>query len=345
MNTNPTSPDQHYSIGMLLLPGFNSLAANAIVDPFRAANYLHGTPLYRWDWLAPTSSNVVASNGLSIENSSIYSDHPDKYDYVVVNASWTPEQYKIPLLLDWLINQSRRGSNLIGVDTGAFLFGYAGLLDGYRVTVHYEHMAAFSELFPKVELSEALYTFDRDRLSCCGGHAATDLALEVIRLNHSLDLANASARYIFHDRLRSPGENQLSGNMEPVGHAAPAHVREAILLMERNLEEPLDQPEIAQAIGISQRQLERVFKHHTGITPVKYYADVRLDRARGLLTQTEMSIVEIAAACGYRSAENFSRTYRKRFNLSPTQDRSEGRVPFHFRSFPSHAGLHEPDTR
>jgi len=331
----------HYSICMLLLPGFNSLAANAMIDPFRAANYIQGSSMYRWEWVTLDGDSVTASNGLQFDNISAYSKHMDNYDFVVVNASWTPEKYNHADLTGWLINHSRGGSALVGIDTGAFLLGYAGLLDGYRVTVHYEHIAAFIELFPKVEISEALYTFDRNRLSCCGGHAATDLALEIIRMNHGLELANASARYIFHDRLRSHTETQLSRNLEPVGYGVPAEVREAILLMERNLEEPLSLPEIAALSNTSQRQMERSFKQHTGISPIRYYLDVRLDRARGLLTQTEMTVVEIATACGFHSSESFSRAYRKRFNLSPTQDRSAGRIPFHFRSFPSHTGLHD----
>ena len=329
----------HYSICMLLVSGFNNLAANAFIDPFRAANYINGDALYRWDWVGLDQNVVTASNGLRSDVVSSYADHTDKYDFVVVNASWAPEKFNHPNLRDWLVNHSHQGSTTIGVDTGAFLLGYAGLLDGYRVTVHYEHIAAFSELFPHTEVSEALYTLDRNRLSCCGGHAASDLALEIIRINHGVDLANASARYIFHERLRSQAETQLSRALEPVGYGVPDEVREAIMLMERNLEEPLSVAEIAQLTNISQRHMERLFKNHTGISPIRYYIDVRLDRARGLLTQTEMTIVEIATACGFHSSESFSRAYRKRFNLSPTQDRSEGRIPFHFRSFPSHAGL------
>ena len=216
---------------MLLIPGFNSLAANAFIDPFRAANYLGGQTSYRWDWLGIDGTSVVASNGLAMENVSPIVTINDNYDYLVVNASWTPEQYRQSHLVEWLNKQNRRGCALIGIDTGGFLLGYAGLLDGYAATVHYEHMAAFSELFPKVILSEALYTVDRDRLSSCGGQASADLALEIIRLNHGLDMANAAARYIFHDRLRGPAETQLSRNVEPVGHSVSRQVREAILIM------------------------------------------------------------------------------------------------------------------
>ena len=328
---------------MLLLPGFNNLAANAFIDPFRAANYLHGNALYRWDWVGLDEKSVTASNGLRTEVAAGFRNHTGNYDYVVVNSSWAPELFNNANLRDWLTEHSLAGSFTIGVDTGSFLLGYAGLLDGYRVTVHYEHIAAFSELFPESEVSESLYTLDRGRLSCCGGLAATDLALEIIRSSLGIDLANAAARYIFHERLRSQVETQLSRTIEPVGYGIPNKLREAIALMERNLEEPLSMVEVSQLTGISQRQLERMFKAYTGISPLRYYIGVRLDRARGLLTQTEMSIVEIATACGFNSSESFSRAYRRRYELSPTMDRSEGRVPFHFRSYPSHAGLSDEE--
>ncbi|MEM8651876.1 MAG: helix-turn-helix domain-containing protein, partial [Pseudomonadota bacterium] len=83
----------------------------------------------------------------------------------------------------------------------------------------------------------------------------------------------------------------------------------------------------------------RLFKKHTGVSPVRYYLDVRLDRARGLITQTELPILNVAVACGFSTNAQFSRTYKKRFGIAPSRDRIEGRVPFQFRSFPSHAGV------
>ena len=155
---------------------------------------------------------------------------------------------------------------------------------------------------------------------------------------HGIDLANSVAHYIFHDRLRTGDEIQQSPSHEPVGYTAPKLLTDAIILMERNLEEPLKIPEIASYLEISQRQLERLFQRHTGDTPLRYYINISLDRARGLVTQTEMPIAEIANACGYNSAEQFTRSYKKRFSLVPSKDRTEGRIPFQFRSYPGYAG-------
>ena len=330
---------REFNIAMLLFEGFNSMAMHAFLDPFRSANYLRGETLYRWEFVSFDGNSVTASNGLTVSQLRRCNDIQQGFDLVVVNASWDVGQFKAPALLNWLRDVSARGTTLCGLDTGAFVLGFAGLLKGRRAAVHYEHIAAFRELFPDVIMGEEMFIVDGDRLTCCGGLAASDLALEIIRLQQGIELANASGRYIFHERLRDGDEGQLPGHQEPVGYAVPEKLREAIILMERNLEAPLQIGVIAKQVGVSQRQLDRMFNKHTGVSPVRYYLDVRLDRARGLITQTELPILTVAIACGFGSNAQFSRTYKNRFQISPSQDRVDGRVPFQFRSFPSHAGV------
>jgi len=334
--------EKHYpefDIGMLLFDGFNSMAMHAFIDPFRSANYLRGETLYQWDFLALESEKATASNGLTVSNLKNVFGVSKTYDLLVINASWGVGQLKSPKLLSWLRDMSAKGVTLCGLDTGAFVLAFAGLLKGRRAAIHYEHIAAFRELFPDVVMGEEMFIAEGDRLTCCGGLAASDLALEIIRLQQGMELANASGRYIFHERLRNGDEGQLPDHQEPVGYAAPEKLREAIIIMERNLEQPLDIGSVAKQVNISQRQLDRLFNKHTGVSPIRYYLDVRLDRARGLITQTELPILTVAVACGFGSNAQFSRTYKKRFDISPSQDRIDGRVPFQFRSFPSHAGV------
>ncbi len=337
--TIKSNPAGSCTIAMLLLENFNNMAAQAFIDPFRAANYLKGQALYNWPWLSLNGNSVIASNSAGLGPAQPFDQFQGVPDFLVVNASWTPERYRTPGLQNWLRRLAKHGAVMCGLDTGAFVLAYAGLMDGYKASVHYEHIAAYRELFAQSSTGENLFTFDRDRLTCCGGLAAADMALEIIRLQQGLDLANAAGRYIFHERVRAGGEGQLPAMCEPVGYAAPKRLRGAILLMERNLEEPLSVTAIAEHLGASQRQLERLFHIHTGVSPLRYYIDVRLDRARGLLTQTDLPVCEVAAACGFNSPVHFSRTYKARFGITPTRDRTEGRVPFQFRSFPNHAGV------
>ena len=325
-------------IGMLLLPGFNSLAAQAFVDPFRAANYLRGRKIYDWQFVSPAGGDVIASNGIHIGDTLAIAETTADFDLLLVNSSWTPEDFQDRALQSWLKSASRHGVTLGGIDTGAFVLAFAGLLDKHRAVVHYEHLAAFNELFPTIETEESLYSIDKHRISCCGGVAAADLALEIIQMQNGIELANAAARYIFHERLRDGGEAQVPRRLQPVGYQVPDKLREAILLMERNIEEPLTQTELASYLQLSVRQVQRIFKQHIGVTPIRYYLNVRLDRARGLVTQTELPMMEIAALCGFSHAEQFSRAYGKRFDMAPIRDRIEGRIPFQFRNFTDHAG-------
>ena len=324
---------------MLLLPGFNCAAAFGFLDPFRAANYLCGEKRYRWAFLSINKQNVEASNEAVITNTCPFWSSKEQYDLIVVNASWAPERFQSKRLRNWLIDAAQKGTIIAAIDTGGFVLGYAGLLENRKATVHYEHIAAFKELFTACDLEDVLYVSDRNRLTCCGGIAAIDMALSLVHEHNGLGLANASAAYIYKDGHRAGDEKQSQHNPEPIAHSMPEKLQKAIIFMERNLEEPLPLASIAQHAGVSQRQLERTFKKYTGITPVRFYINIRLDRARGLITQTEMPIAQIANACGFGTAEQFSRSYFRHFNISPKKDRVEGREPFQFRSFPIYAGV------
>lgn len=337
--TRPYTPPPTFNIGMLLLDGFNAMAMQAFIDPFRCANYLKGANLYQWHFLGFNQTNVAASNGLSVDALTDITKCEISYDLLVINASWGVEQFTQPTLINILRAFAHKGGTLCGIDTGAFILAYAGLLKGKRAAVHYEHIASFRELFPNVEMSEDMFVMHEDRLTCCGGLAAVDMALEMIRLQQGIELANAASRYIFHERLRTGDERQLPETREPVGYSAPAKLREAIIVMERHLEQPLSIGQISDRIAISQRQLDRIFKQHTNTSPVRYYLDIRLDRARSLITQTELPILDVAIACGFTSNAHFSRAYKERFEITPSQDRIDGRVPFQFRSYPSYAGV------
>ena len=331
-----TSTQKTFQITIIVTPSFNLAPTIGFLDPFRAANYLEGKALYQWQLASTEGGTVTASNGLTLVTSTLKDVAEATHELLMVSASWTPEAYGKPGMLAALRRHARRGTVIGGIDTGGFLLAAAGLLDGRRATVHYEHLDAFAELYPQVDVREDLYMIDGDRMTCAGGIAATDLALQIIQKRQGPALANAAARYIFHERLRAPGERQESSGIEPVGASTPKKLRDAIKMMSEHLEEPLPVPEIATFVGLSQRQLERLFAENTGTSPIRYYRDIRLDRARGLITQTDLPVLEVALACGFSSPEHFSRAYRIRFGVSPRADRIEGRIPFEFRAWPMH---------
>lgn len=326
------------NVTVICLPSCNGFATLAFLDPFRIANYLAGEPLSTWQLVSPAGGTITASNGVNLATGRMTSEVMARSDVVVVSSSWTPEAFAERAFLRQLQIAGARGCHLVALDTGAVLLAAAGLLNGHRATVHYEHIDAFSEQFPDVVLVEDLTVVSGSRSSCCGGAAATDLALGMVANRWGGALANSVARYMFHERMRGAGERQLPEGREPIGFQAPDVLRRAIQSMEDHLEEPLTIPEVADRVGVSQRQLERLFKRHTHVSAVRYYRNARLDRARGLITQTTLPIIEVALASGFPSPENFSRAYKARFGLSPRDDRVTGRVPFEFRPWPMHGG-------
>lgn len=323
-------------IHILVTPNFNLAATTAFIDPFRAANYLEGVTRFRWVLASAPGGPCQASNGLVVETQKLASVQSEPSDIVVMSASWTPETGKTPQLLAALRKWARAGSIIGALDTGAFIVADAGLLRGHRATVHYEHIDAFKELHSDVDVSEDIFIRDEKRFTCSGGIASSDIALHIIRAISGDALANASARYIFHPSLRAAGTSQNPANSEPLGTHVPNTIRQAIIVMEQHLENALSIPEIADEVEISHRQLNRLFMRYVGKSPAIYYRDIRLDRARGLVTQTDMPMSEIAIASGFASQVHFSRAYRERFGLPPRTDRVDGRIPFEFRAWPMH---------
>ena len=321
---------------IVVTPSFNLTATTAFVDPFRAANYLEGATRFKWTLVSVGGGRCLASNGFLVETQRLSDIQSDAFDIVVMSASWTPETAKTPQLLAALRKWARAGSVMGALDTGAFILADAGLLRGRRATVHYEHIDAFKELHGDVDVSEDIFVRDDRSFTCAGGIASADIALHVIRASSGDALANAAARYIFHPSLRPTGTSQNPANAEPLGSHVPLSIRKIILVMEQNLEDALPVPELAERAGISHRQLDRLFVRYVGKSPAIYYRDIRLDRARGLVTQTDMPMSEIAIASGFASQVHFSRAYRERFGLSPRTDRVDGRIPFEFRAWPMH---------
>lgn len=318
---------------IIVTPDFNLATTTAFIDPFRAANYLEGQTHFSWTIASAKGGTLTTSNGMVIETTPLKKAAPA--NIVIVSSSWAPERYAADLK-PFLRRAARQGHVIGGLDTGAFILADAGLLENRRATVHYEHIDALIELHPDVTVTEDLFTVDGDRLTCCGGEASADLAFHILREYLGETVANSAARYVFHQTMRTAGMSQWPTLTEPLGRSVPDPVRSAIRAMEAHLEDPLPIPDIAAQTGISQRQLNRLFDRHMGKTMALYYRDIRLDRARGLVTQTEMPLTEVAIASGFRSQVTFSRAYRERFGLPPSHDRTEGRVPFEFRAWPMH---------
>lgn len=328
-------------IVVFVAPHFNVSATTSFVDPFRVANYLAGKTRFTWSHVSLSGGIIESSSGLGVRTEPLPPQRQSAPWLVLVSTSWSPELHWSRALQTRLSQWAKGGAIIGGLDTGAMVLARAGLLKGKTATVHYEHIDAFMEVAPDTMVSESMFVSEDRVFSCSGGTASTDIALRLLHSVAGESLANAAARYLFHHDVRGEEHSQNPKGVEPMGYVTPGTVRAAVDIMEAHLESTLSIPEIAKRVGTSQRQLSRLFRQYVQKTPVEYYRDIRLDRARGLVTQTELQLGEIAAASGFNSAVHFSRAYGKRFGLSPSADRIQGRVPFEFRAWP----MFKPDIK
>lgn len=181
-------------------------------------------------------------------------------------------------------------------------------------------LAAIREEFPKVHFSTEVFIADGKRITCSGGTAPLHLMLHMVRGQYGPKLVMDISEQFIVERLRASGDRQRIPQPECIGPGYQ-HLTEVAQIMAANLEEPLSLQELADAIALSLRQLERLFQRYFSMGPAQYYMNLRLRRAQELLTHTSMPIMEVTVACGFQSASHFSKAYRSLFGYSPSQER------------------------
>ena len=306
-------------IGFLLLDKFTMISLASAVDPLRMANQLSGSTLYSWSLVSADGEPVAASNGIRHLPDASMDDMFDGDALLVVGGvdithSFSEKQ------LNWLRKLHERGIKLGGICTGTFVLAEAGLMDGLDCSVHWEIAGALEELHPSVKCSNRLFIMDDEHLTCSGGTAPLDMVLNLISDRHGLSLANAISEMFILDRVRDRRDVQKVPIKHRMG-VAPPKLIEATALIEANIEEPITLNELSGLLNISRRQLERLFKSNLNCTPSRYYLRLRLERARQLLKQTSLSIVEVASICGFVTSPHFSKCYKDHWGISPRQER------------------------
>lgn len=307
-------------IGFFLVSSFTMLPFVSAVEPLRVANRLSGRALYSWHLFTIDGEPATASNGMT-QAVDAGIEAVQRFPTMIVCGPHEPSVYDGKKVFAWLRRLARHGTQVGALDTGSYLLARAGLLNGYRCTIHWENLAGFVEEFPNLQVSTALFEFDRDRFTCAGGTAALDMMLHLIAHQHGRRLASAVAEGFIHDIIRPAGDPQRMDLRSRIGVTHPK-LLSCIALMEANLEQPLLRTELAAAVGLSKRQLERLFRRYLETTPSRYYMELRLQKSRRLLEQTSLPIIEVALACGFSSPGYFSHRYRELFGVSPREERS-----------------------
>jgi len=306
-------------IGFLLVPNYSMIAFTSAIEPLRMANRAAEKILYRWTIYTLDGNPVKASNGIQISPDESIENAGAMSALFVCGGVEIAEAWSRPLKFV-LRKIASRNITVGAVCTGSYLLARAGLLDGYKCTIHWENIASMREEFPKARFSDDLFIIDRDRITCAGGQASLDMMLRVISDTHGSKLAAHISEQFMCERIRGTEDRQRIPLQLHLGANQPK-LTEAVILMEANLEEPISLDELSSYVGVSRRQLERLFQKHLNCVPTRYYLNLRLNRARLLLLQTSKSIVDIALACGFISAPHFSKCYRDMFDIPPRDER------------------------
>ena len=308
-------------INLLVLPNFTLLSLGSLLEPMRMANQLAGRELYDWRLVSADGQQVVASDGVRLAVDAAIEDAPP-CDLLIVAGGWDITASFTDAHLDYLRQQASQGLRLGAVCTGTYVLAAAGLMDGHPCSIHWENMASLHEQHPLVLCTNQLFTITDQRVTSSGGTAPLDMMLNLIAGEHGVSLSNAISQMFVIDRIRSDTEHQKVPLKVTTG-LAPQKLMEAVGLMEANIEEPISLQELSELLGVSRRQLERLFKGNLNCSPCRYYMRVRLHRARQLLKQTTLSIIEIALLCGFVSTPHFSKCYRSHLGISPRQERRQ----------------------
>jgi AraC family transcriptional regulator, glycine betaine-responsive activator len=313
--------DKPFHFAFLLVPNYSMIAVSSAIEPLRMANQISKKNYYDWSVVTLDGAPVAASNGLTMQIDYALDNMPEIDALFVCSGMNVAENFSKPLKSS-LCKIKNKHIIMGSLCTGAYILARSGLLDGYRCTLHWENMASFREDFPQIQISDELYEIDRDRYTSAGGTAPLDMMLQLISTDHSSSLANDISEQFMCDRIRGQHDHQRIPLQLQLG-SNQSKLTEAVMLMEANIEEPISLEDLSHYLGVSRRQLERLFRKYLDCVPTRYYMNIRLKRARLLLLQTNKSIIEIALACGFVSAPHFSKCYRDFFAVSPREERQK----------------------
>lgn len=314
-----TQPDRIRRYVFLLLDRFTMMAFASAIEPLRLANQVSGLKLYEWKLASETGDSVRCSNGTEMRVDMGLAEI-SRDDTVLVCGGIDVAEATTKQILGWLRREARRGAAIGGLCTGAYALAKAGLLDGKRATIHWENQDSFTEEFDAVKLTKSVFVVDGNRMTTAGGTASIDLMLKIVAKDHGEDLANTVADQLIYNTIRTDQDTQRLSIPTRIGVRHPK-LAQVIQMMERHIEDPISPAQLAENVGMSTRQLERLFRRYLSRSPKRYYMELRLQKARNLLMQTEMSVINVALACGFASPSHFSKCYRAHYATTPYRER------------------------
>lgn len=303
----------------VLLEDFTLLSFSAAVESLRIANRMAGRTLYEWRIIGE-GGDVIRSSSETMFQVDADLEEVNRDDIIMICGGINVQAATTKRLLGWLRRESRKGVTVAGLCTAAYTLARAGLLDGRKATTHWENQDSFSEEFQEVELTKSVFVVDGTRITTAGGTSSIDLMLKMIADAQGEELANAVADQLIYSSIRTDQDTQRLSVPTRIGVRHPK-LSQVIQIMESNIEEPISPSILAKDVGMSTRQLERLFRRYLNRSPKRYYMELRLQKARNLLMQTDMSVINVALACGFASPSHFSKCYRAHYDTTPYRER------------------------
>ncbi|WP_445327176.1 GlxA family transcriptional regulator [Yoonia sp. GPGPB17] len=301
------------------MENFTMLCFAAAVESLRIANRTAGKQLYSWTIVSEEGAEASCSNGCVFRVDGDLHEL-DRDDTIMLCGGVDVQKATTKRILNWIRRRSRRGVTIAGLCTAGYTMARAGLLDGKKATIHWENQDSFSEEFEEVELTKSVFVVDGNRITTAGGTASIDLMIKLIADDHGEDLANAVADILIYSSIRTDQDTQRLSIPTRIGVRHPKLSR-VIQMMEQNIEDPISPAILAKDVGMSTRQLERLFRRYLSRSPKRYYMELRLQKARNLLMQTDMTVINVALACGFASPSHFSKCYRSHYDTTPYRER------------------------
>ncbi|MGZ9809771.1 GlxA family transcriptional regulator [Pseudoroseicyclus sp. H15] len=313
------APERPRRFVFVLLDNFTMLCFACAVEALRIANRMAGRELYSWRLTGEGGEFARCSAGTEFRLDSDLSELA-RDDVVLLCGGIDVQAATTKKMLSWVRREARRGVTMGGLCTASYTLARAGLLDGKRATIHWENQDSFAEEFEDVTLTKSVFVVDGNRITTAGGTASIDLMLKLIADHHGEDLANAVADQLIYSSIRTDQDTQRLSIPTRIGVRHPKLSR-VIQRMEQAIEDPVSPAALAAEVGMSTRQLERLFRRYLAKSPKRYYMELRLQKARNLLMQTDMSVINVALACGFTSPSHFSKCYRAHYNTTPYRER------------------------
>lgn len=326
----------------VLQPEFPLNALILATEALRIANQNSSRSLFAWNLVSESGQPVRASNGMWMSVDADVESLPDT-DYCLVFEGNLPMQKNSPKLLSALRAAHRFGVVIGGIDTGAFALAQAGLIGDRDAVLHWETEPIFRERFPHAQVRDQTYLIDGQRVFAAGGVATLDLMLALIAKHYGEALASEVANALVYTPREINAPQRLTSHKKNVEILPSASVRPSeaaarlksgtssqsllpdrlVSLMEKHVDLPLSLDEIAEKLGASRRTIIRTCVRRYGHTPMFLYLRIRLQTARNFLFYEELSIKDVALACGFSCPSAFSRAFKRQFSKTPRAFRDE----------------------